>query len=475
MISDGFSTVSERDRIVLFRQMLAAFAVALVAILRNTELRPEAPLLLGCVICVLAVVPALIWARTMPYNYPIFEIFMATNLTSYGVPLISESQGAELFSSEVRATAALSVVLFQVVAIGVFYAITFRPSDSPFWQSPLFANPSPKWLHVGMVATSVYVVVTTYFWYPGAELVGLLRASTAGTATACTFMLCFMWGQGALRGGDKALLVATVSCQFVIWSTSLVLRQGASIVLLGLVGYFFGRRRVPWIPAIACFALFAVLNLGKYHMRENYWFGNQRVTTGLTDLGGFYWEWLEAGINPRNPTESTSRSGTLIERTSLLHMLCLVTSMSPEPVPFLNGETYWQTFGQLVPRYMWPEKPRGHLSTFTLSIHYGLQNEEATQATTIAFGFLPEAFANFGIWGAAIIGALFAAIYKILVGYSRNSPMLSYGGICIVMVTAWSYQTELTMSIWLTSLFQALAATVGVVWAPRKMMQVDPR
>jgi hypothetical protein len=470
-----FTPMSDYDRLVLFRQLSAGFIIGMFFAIRASNQQLNLLFLLGCAICVLSVVPALLWARRMPYNYPFFEIFLATNLTSYGLPLIWEPKEGELFAAETRVSAALAVIMFQAVAMGTFYGLKIRPRGSQFWQRPLFEKASPKWIHAGLVATTVYVITTTYFWYPSSEVIGLLRASSTGVATACTFMLCFLWGQQVLRPGDKAMVVLTVGTLFAVWSTSLVLRQGASLVLLGLAGYFFGRRRVPWAATIACFAVFAVLNLGKYEMREQYWFGDERRSVKLEDLGQFYSVWFDAGINPQTPTQTVSRSGTLVERTSLLHMLCLVAALSPDPVPFLNGETYWHTLGQFVPRYFWPDKPRGHLSTYTLSIHYGLQTEEATQSTTIAFGFLPEAFANFGTIGPLLLGALFGIVFKVLATYSRESPLLSYGGIVIVMITAWSYQTELTMSVWITSLFQAIAATLGVVWAPRKFHQLDSR
>ena len=56
----------------------------------------------------------------------------------------------------------------------------------------------------------------------------------------------------------------------------------------------------------------------------------------------------------------------LLERSSLFHILCLVVDNSPDPLPFLGGETYAYIPGQFVPRLFWPEKPHAHIATDVL-------------------------------------------------------------------------------------------------------------
>jgi len=111
-----------------------------------------------------------------------------------------------------------------------------------------------------------------------------------------------------------------------------------------------------------------------------------------------------------------------------------------------------------------------HESTYRLSVYYGLQNEEDTKSTTIGFGMLSEAYANFGFTGAAILGALFGFVFKKVSIWTRFSPMLSYGGLLLVLLMAWSFQTELTLSIWLSSMFQACVAVLGTPFLLRRFL-----
>ncbi len=42
-----------------------------------------------------------------------------------------------------------------------------------------------------------------------------------------------------------------------------------------------------------------------------------------------------------------------------------------------------------------------------------------------------------------------------ITGLSSESPMLSYPGLFMMLLMAWSFQAEDTFSIWVTSLFQS--------------------
>jgi hypothetical protein len=48
--------------------------------------------------------------------------------------------------------------------------------------------------------------------------------------------------------------------------------------------------------------------------------------------------------------------------------------------------------------------------------------------------------------------------------------MLSNAGLVLVLLMAWSFQSELTLSIWLSSLFQAIIAVLGVPFVLRHFL-----
>jgi hypothetical protein len=187
----------------------------------------------------------------------------------------------------------------------------------------------------------------------------------------------------------------------------------------------------------------------------------------VTELPAFFGEWIQDGLDLH---QKSGLTGKLLERTSLFQIICLVVDNTPDRLPCLDGLTYGQIPGQFVPRFFWPEKPVAHISTYTLSIYYGLQRPEDTEKTTIAFGLLAEAYANFGFYGAGLLGAVFAFCLKKYGLWTQQSPILSNAGLLLVLLMAWSFQTELTLSIWLSSLFQAAVAVLGVPFVLRHFL-----
>jgi hypothetical protein len=249
-----------------------------------------------------------------------------------------------------------------------------------------------------------------------------------------------------------------------------VLVAAISTLLLALVGYVAASGRVPVIVCAMVFAVLAVLHNGKSDMRAKYWTEEAQLKPSPSELPAFYGEWFRQGLSfSDGPEQKNKMTAKLIERTSLMHILCLVVSATPAQQPFLEGETYTNIPGQFVPRLFWPDKPPAHVSTTRLAVYYGLQTEEDTQRTTIGFGMLAEAYANFGFFGVIGIATFLALLLKKIAGWAEGGPLLSYGGILLVLMLAWSFQTEFTLSLWLSSLSQACIAVLGLPFLLRKV------
>ncbi|OHE89377.1 MAG: hypothetical protein A3G75_02400 [Verrucomicrobia bacterium RIFCSPLOWO2_12_FULL_64_8] len=466
----AFTEPSEHDRRILYRQLLLVAAGALALLAWSSDVERGYNYYLGLTICLVAMVPILTWARKMEHNYPFFEIFIATNITSYGVPLIMESESLRLFDESSRSDAAHAVMLFMVCALAAYYAARTESGRKPFWREPAFRRLGYGWLTGGVVLTTLYTLIVPFFWVPESGVANILRAVMFGVGMTSTFIIAIAWGQKLLVPSVKTMVAVCLALQFLLQSASLVLRAGTSVVLLGFVGYFFGARRIPYLPLTLALIVMAVLNHGKYDMRDRYWEENIQHTPELVELPSFYGEWIEAGLHPKVRAEVHS-SSLLLERNSLLHILCLVMHQSPAFKAFLDGETYLQIPGQFVPRLFWPEKPRGHISTYTLGIYYGLQDEESTYTTTIAFGLVPEAYANYGLWGVAGLGLVAGFAFKKIVGWSRRSPVFSFAGLLLILLTAWSFQTELPLSAWLSSLFQGAISILAFSFVFRRVQE----
>jgi hypothetical protein len=448
-----------------FSLSLAGVAVLLGYYALKADVGAEMHLLLGLLIAVLSTAPALAWVKRARTSLPAFEVFMLTGLNAYALPLLSGHEALLRYSVDEITTAALAVVVFQISAIALYETTSGPPQTGRFWRDELITQNIGQWLLYGMAVNTGYTCVSTFTTLVPSSLEGIFRAVFFGIGLICTFITSRRLGANELTPGERSFFFFILVVQCLTTMATLFLVGAVSTLLLAVIGYVSSSRRVPFVLAITILAVLAVLHNGKSAMRDLYWKGDDRIIPSPTQLPAFYTQWVREGIKPSSNSEETKLAAKLVDRTSLFQMMCLVTSITPSQQPFLRGETYFDIPAQLVPRFLWANKPLGHVSTSKLSVYFGIQSEEDTEKTTIGFGLLAEAYANFGFIGLLGVGGLFGFTIKKAQCWASESPMLSGGGLLIVILLAWSFQTEFTLSMWISSFYQACLAILAVPYA----------
>lgn len=424
------------------------------------EVRAPLHLQLGLLMLGLACVPALLWAKRGRASLPAFETLMLTGANTYAFPLLTGHQEMMSYIPDDITTAAWVVITFQVAAILVYEVVPGRGSTHPFWRDEVITKNLGRWLTRGIVLNTAYVIISTFTAWVPPSLESVLRAVFFGIGIICTFITSRRLGQGELSRGEQLFFSVNLLLQCITMMTTLFLVGTVSLLLLAMLGYISSSGKIPLVVAGVALVGLAVLHNGKSAMRLRYW-EPERIQPTIAQVPEFFTEWIEYGLDfsddPENQTKITKK---LIERTSLFHIICLVTSSTPSSLPFMDGETYGDIPAQFVPRVFWPDKPLGHVSTSKLSVYYGLQTEQDTAKTTIGFGMIAEGYANYGFMGVAGVAAFLAFLIKKLQGWGQDSPLFSYGGLILVILLAWSFQVEFTLSMWLVSFYQACLAVL---------------
>jgi hypothetical protein len=430
-------------------------------------------LYLGLTIYALALLPGLLWLRQGGSRFPVFEPMMALCASGYAVPLLNGHEQLGMYPVGTVTQAGIGVIAYQLAAILTYLSVRGRPGRSRFWTESILTHKVESLVSYGIVISTCYMAVANFTSWIPRDLESVARAAFNGISILCTFVTAQRWGRGELKTHEQWTFGVTLSLQLLIMASTLLLISSLTLCGIGLLGYLSAGRRIPWVAIGALFVIFAVLHNGKTRMREIYWEELDRPALKLTSTPAFFAEWIEHGLNApvlAEDGEKRSASSRLLERTSLLHMLCMVVHFTPDRQPYLAGETYGYVLPQLVPRFAWPDKPRSHIGTYRLSIYYGLQDEDATQKTTIAFGLPAEAYANFGFAGLAGLGALFGFVFRKLQHLGSQSPMFSLAGLMMIILCAWSLNAELTMAAWVSSLYQALIVTLGIPLVLRSLL-----
>ena len=457
---------AERGR-KLFLTGLALLGVVLIYLTRNANVQSLLHLYQGLTIMTLSIVPSLIWARSGGSRFPVFEPIMGLCANAYGMPLLNGQEQLAAYAPDVVSRAGWVVIIYQLSGILMYTAIRGQPGRSRFWREPIVTQQIEKLIVYGLGASTLYVGISTFTTWIPSQYESALRAVFYGIGILSTFVSTQRWGRGEMTQGEKALFLCTFVPQLIFMSVGLLLIGAFSLIGIALLGFLSGGKRIPWVFIALTFGSLAVLHTGKTRMREKYWEHNLPAPT-ITELPAYFSEWVEFGLQPTSGDKTVSQK--MIERTSLMHILCLIAEYSPARQDYLYGKTYGYVLPQLIPRVFWPDKPRSHIATYELAIYYGLQNEEDTNSTTIAFGLLTEAYANFGLYGAIMLGMFWGFFLKKLQIWTTFSPMFSFAGLMMILLTAWSLSAELTMAAWVSSLEQALLVVIGLPMLIRSLL-----
>jgi hypothetical protein len=418
--------------------------------------------LLGLGILILSSLPALQWAGKRRTWFPAFEIGMLTCIAFYAIPLLSKHTELSFYRASVINEAAF-VVLLYLLAANLGFAWVRNPARAPRWAiSSLVPEQAYRHIPIGMALNTIYLYIANFTYLVPADFVGTMRALFFGLGTLCTFILARLLGLGLLSRNAAAFFIVNLTIQVIILFGQLYLITGLSLVALALIAYSAARRQIPWRFLIVFVPLLALLHAGKADMRRDYW-EEKKPMPSIVELPRFFSEWIAYSLTASEREEETNRSQTSIfERASLIQMLCLSVDRVPSIKPHLNGESYVDIPAQLIPRFLWPNKPSSLLANVRLALHFNLVTVESALSVSIAFGMIAEAYINFGYLGVIGLGLLFGAGFKRIAQLAQDAPQFSALGILMILLTAWSFQVELVLSTWLSSLFQASVICIGL-------------
>lgn len=427
----------------------------------------EDPLVLGgaIVIMFLAVWPAIKWAKSHGEGLPAYEIMMLTFVPFYAMPLLRGHTATLEYEDHILFRAAFAVIVFQLACMFGHHIPSTRRMRSRLWTSSVLQENSITIGRLGILANTIFVYLLNFTEILPSEFTSILRALFFGIGTAAVFILSRNWGEGRLSPGDKFLTSVVLFFQLVMIASQLYLITVASVVLLGLIGYVTASRKVPIALAVTVFLVLGLLHNGKDEMRGKYWETDYRERVEFGNLYSFYEEWVTFALQDNE--EETEVASGILERASLFQIMCSITEKSPESLPYLNGDTYEALPLLMVPRVLWPNKPRPHESNIRLATYYGYVSEAGAGNVSIAFGIPSEAYANFGLIGVALVGMGIGMLFKKVGGWGEGASPLSLIGLGQILLIAWSFQAEMTLAVWLSSLYQASVALLGIPWAYR--------
>jgi hypothetical protein len=428
----------------------------------------------GIIVAIASIYPLYFWLLGWSHGLPIWPVFVAANGIMAALPMIQDSENLAVYTPGEIIIGGMTFVGFFALGTVIWLSLTGRQRKPPEAVLMISREHSERYLFIFIVLGLLFYLnqLTWFLNLPG-NTMQIVRGITGALSTLGIFVLAFYDGQGLLKRFQSIWLAVLATLTALAGAAGLIMATAIVPVAMLLMGYALGSGKVPWKSLATVLVIAAILHPGKFAMRDLYW-GPDRPAFRLAMLPQFYADWFGYGVDQVATMTGVSQKlaeeelqSSLFERSGVLHMLLLVQKKSPDEVPFLNGLTYEPIPRLMIPRFLDDEKGISHAGNVLLTVNYGVQTVEQTLTTSIYWGLVPEAYANFGYVGVAGLAVVLAIFYSWITNISTGVPMTSLRFVLGLLILAAATKAD-TMGVFITSQFQGI---VGVSLAAVVLMR----
>lgn len=452
--------VADRLAALRVKGILAAFAVGWVAFV---ALKAETFGDAACAVLILAagLLPAIIWTGQWRDTLPIMPMFGLIHVLHFGLPFTSQSSDVLNYSDEEKLAGALTVGYFLLVTTGAWATIMHlvrlpRPMETSFDRVRVRAL-----LPYGFALAAIFNwAEMTGYSYRFESFLPVLRALFGSIFFLSAYLFGALWASGQLSVRLKASCIVLFALAAVTTWSSLYLYPSLFVIAICFIGYAISARRVHIALLATVLAVFFVLQAGKAEMRDEY--QESQSVSSILELPGFVAQWVGKGLVAiASPREEQAVSFS--ERIGLMHMLLRVQQMTPSQVDYVGGETYALIPRLLVPRFLDPDKPTAHAGLIMLNIRYGILTLDESERTSVGWGLLSEAFANFGESGIVGLALVLGALFGVVTLWVSGAPAMSGRAMFGVIFLITTFNLEADTAIYVSTLFQGGVAIIALV------------
>ena len=418
-----------------------------------------------------ALLPSYLWCSERAHGMPIFPLFSLSFLWTYALPLVSSNPGLEAYLLSDRIYAGYTAAGFLAIGTFVWFQFVKSIPPSPLEYRAIDTRKGTQFFLICLGGSVLFNVALVGEWFStDFGLFSIVRNMVIALTALSAFVLSYRLGKKELSSRQSILLIFFLVSFAISNAVSLLLIGTATTSLGAISAFVIGRKRIPVIVILILAFFLSYFHVGKDNMRAKYWIDNQQsVQLQLWEYPAYYTEWSQYAsksfFKSENSSEPEENEQSFLERSSVVQMLLLTQTNSPDFIPFMYGNTYEILPQMIIPRILNPQKLRSHEGTYRLNVHYGRQTyEEATRAT-IAWGLLAESYANFGQAGCAGLAIVLGSLYGKAARWSINAPILSIQSLSSVLMLTFAIQSEWTAGVYVAACFQyfVVLAAIAVV------------
>jgi hypothetical protein len=436
-----------------------------------------------------AAVALFAWSRRA-IGLPLLPVMIIQGLVIYGVPIAAGHEVLTDYPPDFVFSAGMEVLIFDVaMTIAWWLAMQFlKPATPASYCLREFNRTGAKgWARLGFAMVGA---TTGFQILQGLDLLGPLYSAMPAGAETILYALVAVVGSCGLFlaalsiGGSgapfiqKAVFWLLLGTNAMMSASDFILSSAAANLVTVAIAFFWSSERVPWRYLVTTLLALSFLNTGKTTMRVRYWGSEDAPVTHrtLAQLPETYEEWIRVSYdaiveNAAEPVQGalgekdkSKKNQTLLDRIdNLQNLLFVIDAIETNHVKPLEGKTYSLIPPLLLPRVLWPEKPRSHEGQILLNVHFGRQDLESTLTTYIAWGLLPEAYGNFGpVAGSIYLGIFIGALFAWIENFTARKLLMSMEGfLSLSLLMNLTNSFEMVASVLVTSIFQSFVVVVA--------------
>jgi hypothetical protein len=378
------------------------------------------------------------WVRGTREKIPLFVLISVMYWLAYAVPLFWLRHDIRLVTgrhqlSENAITQSLYLVVFGVAALRIGMAAGGRLRFVESFKLDIHRSPS-RWhyLRFILLAAVLLKIAVPINMLGGGGRQFLAIVETIVPSAAFVILLRY-YLRGMAIPVDKMLLAGYAGIALVAGISSGWLGSFVGVAIMATAVYVYERRKFPLVAIMIGIPIVLFLQPGKEKFRQQYW--RPGASESYVERFNFWMDssWSAWGKALLNADEEQARNlaGETLGRLSLLQQTANVMESTPERVPYQNGRLYSYMLVTFIPRLFWPDKPSVNDSNRWYQVAYRLTMQNDLNGVSIAVGYLPESYINFGWFGPPVVmfclGILLGLFDKIFLRPSSGLLLNSIG------------------------------------------------
>jgi hypothetical protein len=463
---------------------VAILAYAVIFALWQAEPVPWEVQLAGLALWAVSLYPLARWYAHGDGGLPMFELICLSYGLQFSNPLYLQPSQI-VIKGEVLTLpwewvlkAILLAMLGVSCLIGGYHLASRRGilNKLPVVDLPLSQKARSSYVWFGLVAGLLGVLFEVRGFRIGESLSALFGLVTNQFRVAVAILAYMVYRKRARSVTDPLVLYFAVALGGALGLVTGMLENAFVPLVLVIAVRWHVRGKVPLRLMTIAVVAFLVFNAVKSEYRKEAWSGQAEL--GVMDRLGL---WLDLS---GHKVRETTRGDTLenaetvlrdaMKRFDLLHKFAYVVEMTPDVVPYYEGRTYGYFVVALIPRFLWPGKPSASDANARIDIDYGFLYEQQRGKATIAIGQLPEAFANFGVLGVAVVmaiqGVLLGMANRVFNGPNSDGGRAIYLSFMVFLLNGVGTSTVM----WFGALLQNFAANAVILRLFAKGLRAKP-